>query len=124
MTDPVYKILTSEQAAEFDQAGEFRGAPIDFEDGYIHLSAAHQLFETMRLYFTGKGPLVVIGLSPDAMKPDTLKWELSRGGDSFPHLYDIMTKGMVVTVDQVDEDHTIPNSLKDAIQAITSKRTQ
>jgi uncharacterized protein (DUF952 family) len=70
----------------FERQGVFLGAPIDLADGYIHLSAAHQLLETLDKHFTGQAGLVVIGFDPDALGP-ALVWEPSRGGALFPHLY-------------------------------------
>jgi uncharacterized protein (DUF952 family) len=80
----VYKIATR---ADWDAAllkGRFGGAAIDLRDGYIHLSTAAQAQQTARLYFAGQSGLVLLKI--DAAKL-ALKWEPSRGGDLFPHLY-------------------------------------
>jgi uncharacterized protein (DUF952 family) len=83
----LYKIVSR---AEWDQAadkGVFEGAGIDLRDGYIHLSTAAQAGETARLHFAGRDDLVLVELDADALGP-TLKWEPSRGGQLFPHLYE------------------------------------
>ena len=82
----IYKILP---ASEWDRAvtiGRFEGSAIDMKDGYIHLSAAAQVQETARLHFRGQQGLVLVVLESDALG-EALKWEPSRGGVLFPHLY-------------------------------------
>jgi|SRR5690606_35905419 len=82
----VYKIATVELAAAAAAAGSFAGMPIDHRDGYIHLSTAAQLSETLALHFRGQGNLVLLAVRTEAVA-EALKWEPSRGGDLFPHLY-------------------------------------
>jgi uncharacterized protein (DUF952 family) len=81
-----FKILTAPQWANFQSSGTFHGAPIDLADGYIHMSTEDQLEETLAKHFVGQSGLTIaeIDLSPFG---DTLKWEVSRGGALFPHLY-------------------------------------
>lgn len=80
-----YKVLTAAQFAAL-QAGTFEGAPIDIADGYIHLSDATQLTGTVRKHFAGQEGLVVLAI--DLNRLDTpVRWEVSRGGQLFPHLY-------------------------------------
>lgn len=81
-----YKILSR---ADWDDAvakGQFDGAPIDLADGYIHLSTAEQAAETLRRHFAGRTDLVLVAFEAEALGPQ-LKWEPSRGGALFPHLY-------------------------------------
>jgi uncharacterized protein (DUF952 family) len=66
--------------------GRFTGAPIDITDGYIHFSAADQLRETAARHFAGQSDLVLVAVDGDRLG-DALKWEASRGGALFPHLY-------------------------------------
>jgi len=82
----VYKILPKALWDEAKAAGRFDGAPIDHADGFIHLSAAGQAQETAALYFRGQENLLLVGFDADALGPD-LKWEASRGGALFPHLF-------------------------------------
>lgn len=81
-----YKVLTDEQMAALERDASFAGAPIDLADGYIHLSTADQLTETVDKHFAGQGDLHVAAVDLDALG-DSLKWEPSRGGALFPHLY-------------------------------------
>jgi len=86
MGKPVYKILTEEQWAEFEGAHQFAGAPVDLNDGFIHLSTATQLAETASKHFAGQDHLVLVAVDPDRLG-DELVYEVSRGGALFPHLY-------------------------------------
>ncbi len=80
-----YKIFTPPQWAEFERSGTFAGAPIDLADGYNHLSTANQLAGTLALHFAGQDVHVAeIALAPYG---DAVRWEASRGGALFPHIY-------------------------------------
>ena len=68
------------------RAGRFEGAPIDLTDGYIHFSTASQAEETAAKHFAGQDDLLLIAVET-APLGDVLKWEVSRGGALFPHLY-------------------------------------
>jgi uncharacterized protein (DUF952 family) len=82
----VYKILSRAEWATAKQAGVFAGGGVDRRDGYIHLSTAAQAGETARLHFAGQADLVLLTLEADALG-GALRWEPSRGGQLFPHLY-------------------------------------
>lgn len=81
-----YKVLTGDQMAMLERDGTFAGAPVDLSDGYIHLSTAAQLTETVDRHFAGQRDLHVAAVDLDAIA-STVRWEPSRGGDLFPHLY-------------------------------------
>jgi uncharacterized protein (DUF952 family) len=81
-----YKILTAAQWAQFSADGVFRGAPVDLADGYIHLSTAQQLDETLSKHFAGQSDLVILSVDL-AQLGDAVRWEVSRGGALFPHIY-------------------------------------
>jgi uncharacterized protein (DUF952 family) len=83
--DVAYKVLTTEQFAAL-QAGIFEGAPVDIADGYIHLSSAGQLTGTVRKHFAGQEGLVVLAIALNRLSVP-VRWEVSRGGQLFPHLY-------------------------------------
>jgi uncharacterized protein (DUF952 family) len=86
MTQLIYKILTAVEWQEAERAGVFKGAGIDLNDGFIHFSTAEQAAETAAKHFTGQAGLVLVAV--DAEKLGTaIKWEVSRGGQLFPHLY-------------------------------------
>lgn len=83
--DIAYKILTLTEFSSL-QNGTFSGAPIDQADGYIHLSTAAQLNETLNRHFAGQNDLVIAAV-PLAPLGAALRWEASRGGQLFPHYY-------------------------------------
>ncbi|SMG17611.1 Uncharacterized conserved protein, DUF952 family [Paracoccus sp. J56] len=81
----VYKIFHAAEFQAFTHQGHSLGAPVDLADGYIHLSTATQLPGTLSRHFAGKDGLHLLALDSRAL--DALRWEPSRGGDLFPHLY-------------------------------------
>jgi uncharacterized protein (DUF952 family) len=88
MTNPdlIYKIATEAIYAPARGAASFPGMPIDAKDGYVHLSTATQLAETLRLHFAGQSSLVLLAVRSTDLG-DKLVWEPSRGGALFPHYY-------------------------------------
>ena len=82
----IYKIFRRPEWDAFRTAGETAGAPIDLADGYIHFSTSTQVAETAAKWFATESDLVLVAFNPDTLGP-ALKWELSRGGALFPHLY-------------------------------------
>ncbi len=86
----IYKILASTVWEEARLSGEFAGSASDIADGFIHFSSARQAAETARRHFAGQEGLVLLAV-PATSLGETLKWELSRGGDLFPHLYGPLT---------------------------------
>ena len=82
----VYKILRDREWSELLSKGETGGAPVDLADGFVHFSTAEQTAETLAKHFAGEVGLVILALDPDTLG-DALKWEPSRGGALFPHLY-------------------------------------
>ncbi len=86
MTQLIYKIAPRAMWQAAEAKGVFEGAPIDHADGYIHFSTATQVTETAAKHFAGQDDLVLIAVEKDRLG-DALKYEVSRGGDLFPHLY-------------------------------------
>jgi uncharacterized protein (DUF952 family) len=82
----IYKILSAAEWRAAEAAGRFEGSPVDLADGYIHFSAADQVEETARRYFTGQTDLLLLVVEAEPLGED-LRWEPSRGGALFPHLY-------------------------------------
>jgi uncharacterized protein (DUF952 family) len=82
----IYKIATTEQWSAAQASGVFSGAPVDLADGFIHFSTASQTRETAAKHFAGAEGLILAALDADTLGAE-LKWEVSRGGDLFPHLY-------------------------------------
>ncbi len=82
----IYKIFRQTEWDAFRAAGQTRGAPIDIADGFIHFSTATQLRGTLDKHFAGVAELWLAALAAESLG-DALKWEVSRGGALFPHLY-------------------------------------
>jgi uncharacterized protein (DUF952 family) len=81
----IYKILDRALWQHAQSEGFLHGAPVDLADGYIHFSTVTQVAETAAKHFAGETDLVLLAV--DTAKLTSLKWEPSRGGDLFPHLY-------------------------------------
>jgi uncharacterized protein (DUF952 family) len=86
MADIIYKICPETLWRAAEKARRFDGAPIDLADGYIHFSTAGQARETAAKHFAGQNDLLLVAVNAGALG-DALKWEVSRGGALFPHLY-------------------------------------
>jgi uncharacterized protein (DUF952 family) len=82
----IYKILPRAAWDAALAAGRFDGSPVDLQDGYIHFSTAAQARETAARHFRDQAGLVVAAFEAEALGP-ALRWEPSRGGQLFPHLY-------------------------------------
>lgn len=91
----IYKIFRRSEWDAFVRAGRSEGAPVDLADGYIHMSTAQQVVETAAKHFAGESDLVLVALETDALGP-ALRWEPSRGGALFPHLYRALVAADVV----------------------------
>jgi uncharacterized protein (DUF952 family) len=96
MSATAFKILTAEQWAQFQADDVFNGAPVDLADGYIHLSTADQLQGTLDKHFAGQDALVIVEIDLAALG-DTIKWEVSRGGALFPHIYGSLPMAAVIS---------------------------
>ncbi|MGB3719412.1 MAG: DUF952 domain-containing protein [Proteobacteria bacterium] len=82
----VYKILPESDWQEACRLGKYFGSEDDLRDGFIHLSAGHQVAGTAARHFRGMKNLILVAFAAGDLG-DGLKWEPSRGGDLFPHLY-------------------------------------
>jgi uncharacterized protein (DUF952 family) len=91
----VFKIVASEEWAAAEAAGVFTGASIDRADGFIHFSTAEQAPETAAKWFVGRGDLTLAAIDAEALGKN-LRWEPSRGGALFPHLYAPLPMSAVV----------------------------
>lgn len=93
----IYKILPRPEWEAARTSGRFEGSAIDLQDGYIHFSTADQAQETARRHFHGQAGLVVLEIEADDLG-EALRWEPSRGGALFPHLYGALDAAVVRTV--------------------------
>lgn len=111
----IYKIAPRELWAQAEQAGTFVGAPVDIADGFIHFSTAVQARETAAKHFAGQSNLLLVSVDA-AVLGAALKFEVSRGGALFPHLYGELPLAAVLNVEPLplgdDGFHVFPE-LKD-----------
>ncbi len=107
----IYKLLLPSEWAALQSNGTSSGAPIDLADGYVHFSTAAQVGETAAKYFAGIDGLMLLAL-PSEPLGTALKWEASRGGDLFPHLYGPLRMADVAwakELEQADGAHIFPD---------------
>ena len=113
---PVYKICPASMWREAEADGSFRGAPVDLADGFIHLSTAGQVRETASRHFAGQGDLVLVSIEDERLG-DALRFEPSRGGAWFPHLYRPLDPGLASAVLPLrlgpDGAHVFPAEIAD-----------
>ena len=93
--EPVYKVLRAVEWRQAQAQGTIAGSADDLRDGFIHLSTRAQLAGTLDRHFAGETGLIVLEIAADSLK-DGLKWEPSRGGALFPHLYGVLPLDAVV----------------------------
>ncbi len=91
----IYKIVSEKTWRAAVANGRFEGATIDLNDGYIHFSTADQAEETARKHFAGQNDLMLVAIDPHHLGA-ALRWEVSRGGALFPHLFGILDPALVV----------------------------
>lgn len=99
MSPTAFKVLTASQWAQLEADGVFAGAPVDVADGYIHLSAADQLQGTLDKHFAGQSGLVIVEVDLSKLG-ETVKWEESRGGALFPHIYGVLPIDAVISTER------------------------
>ncbi|WP_024577198.1 MULTISPECIES: DUF952 domain-containing protein [unclassified Afipia] len=107
----IYKICPASAWREAERQGAFRGSADDKRDGFIHFSTASQVAGTVAKHFAGQTGLFLIAVDTEALGP-ALKWERSRGGELFPHLYGELDTGAVTEILDLrarsDGSHDIP----------------
>ncbi|MDF2618704.1 MAG: hypothetical protein K0S00_1363 [Xanthobacteraceae bacterium] len=96
--DIIYKIAPRALWQAAEAAGRFEGAPVDVADGFIHFSTSVQVAETAAKHFTGQDDLLLVAIRTERLDPALLRYEPSRGGDLFPHLYGPLDLGAVAWV--------------------------
>jgi uncharacterized protein (DUF952 family) len=112
-TEPLYKLLSADEWALAQAYGRFDGSEVDVRDGYVHLSARDQVVGTAAKHFAGRTGLVLLTVDP-ARLGAALRWEVSRGGALFPHLYGPLPLDAVSAVD------VLPDEALDAIARIVA----
>lgn len=109
----IYKIFRAAEWAALEHDGETAGAPVDLADGFVHFSTAEQAAETAAKHFSGEADLMLLALDTDTLG-DTLKWEISRGGAAFPHLYRVLRMNDVLWAKPlllVEGGHVFPEDM-------------
>jgi uncharacterized protein (DUF952 family) len=110
----IYKIAPATLWREAERAGRFDGSPVDLQDGFIHFSDASQVEETAARYFAGVADLVLAAISVEKLS-GPLRWEASRGGALFPHLYAPLDLAAVLWVKPLplgpDGRHVFPDGI-------------
>jgi uncharacterized protein (DUF952 family) len=108
----IYKICPAPAWREAERAGVYKGSADDSRDGFIHFSSAAQVAGTAGKHFAGQDDLLLIAIDPDTLG-DALRWEPSRGGELFPHLYGELDLRAVTDVLELrlrpDDTHDIPD---------------
>ncbi|MCA1297931.1 DUF952 domain-containing protein [Stappia indica] len=111
----IYKISPAPAWREAEALGRFTGAPVDVADGFIHFSTAEQVRETAKKHFHGQADLLLAAIDADRLGA-ALKWEPSRGGQLFPHLYGALEISAVVWVCELplgaNGEHSFPEELE------------
>ncbi len=113
----VFKIFLPDQWKVFTNDGRTRGAPVDISDGYIHFSKASQLMETMSKHFSDYEDLVLAACKTEKFSTD-LKWEPSRRGQDFPHLYRELLMADIewhTHLKKKNGHHSLPESINEII---------
>ena len=107
----IYKICESASWRTAEQVGTYRGSEADARDGFIHFSTAAQLAGTAEKYFARQSDLLIVAVDADALGA-ALKWERSRDGKLFPHLYAALPVAAVrwtrALPDEVDGRRILP----------------
>lgn len=105
----VYKIVPAPLWRESERAGTFHGSPADVRDGFIHLSRAEQISGTAARHFAGAADLLLVAVREESLD---IRWEPSRGGDLFPHLYGALPLTSVAwrrALPLIDGVHVLPD---------------
>jgi uncharacterized protein (DUF952 family) len=111
MTQMIYHMCPAEAWEEAVASGEYIGTADDRRDGFLHFSTADQIAESARRHRAGQAGLVLVAV-PAARLGDRLRWEKSRGGALFPHLYGPLSPAEAASVDKLplgpDGEHVFP----------------
>jgi uncharacterized protein (DUF952 family) len=110
----IYKLLGADEWREAREVGEFRGSAVDLADGYIHFSTGEQVVETAARHFAGQRGLVMLAVDTDRLGDD-LRWEASRGGALFPHLYAPLPLAAVVGEVELPDDRPVADAVAQAL---------
>ncbi|HEY6723976.1 MAG TPA: DUF952 domain-containing protein [Polyangiaceae bacterium] len=103
MTELVYKICSRSAFREAEATGALAPSADDARDGYVHLSSEPQVAGTLKRHFRGQRALVLLSVAVDRLPDGELRWEASRDGQLFPHLYGTLPVSAVIEVTEIDD---------------------
>ena len=109
----LYKIMSRQEWETAQANGHYEGSEVDRRDGFIHLSASHQVRATAQKHFSGQTDLLLLSVGEEDLG-QALKWEISRGGDLFPHIYGTLPLSAVsdaIPLPLVNGVHQFPEEL-------------
>lgn len=109
MAELIYHLAYRDAWTAAERTGVYRGTPDDRRDGFLHFSTAEQVAESAARHRRGRDDVILVAVDPDALG-DRLKWEPSRGGDLFPHLYGDLPMSLVKTTHALaldDQGHQV-----------------
>ncbi len=111
----IFHMCREDEWRQAQVRGVYGGSSQDISDGFIHFSTGSQVRESAAKHRTGQSGLTLLSVDPEYLPPDMLKWEQSRGGQLFPHLYGSLPVGAVVRADSLllgeDGLHMFPDDL-------------
>ena len=114
MAAPIYHICRAEEWQAAQASGSYPGSSQDKADGFMHFSGAAQIIESAAKHRAGQTGLLLLAVDPDVLGP-ALKWEASRGGQLFPHLYGALAVSAVTSVHELplgaDGLHVFPKGM-------------
>jgi uncharacterized protein (DUF952 family) len=112
----IYKLLSTVDWARAEAAGRYDGSEVDRRDGFVHFSGPDQVVETARRHFADQVGLTLLTVDPERVGGE-LRWEASRGGELFPHLYGPMPVDAVVAARPVPEDRPVSEAVAALLDA-------
>ena len=110
----IYKVVSRDDWESARKSGVFKGVSIDIQDDYIHFSTHAQVQETVAKHFAGQQDLLIVAVETESLG-EQIKWESSRGGDLFPHLYDDLHFSSVVWEEDLpleESGHRFPSQMQ------------
>ena len=99
----IYKIISSDDWEQAKRLGLYSGSKDDLRDGFIHFSSKDQVEGTLKKHFNGQKGLLLLSINVTLLLGNSLKWEVSRNGAEFPHLYDDLNLNAVIKVEEIPD---------------------
>ena len=100
----IYKICSQKEWQNAKKIGVYKGSKDDLRDGFIHFSSEKQVEGTLNKHFVGQKNLILLDVDVSLLPEAALKWEISRNGEKFPHLYSELNLDAVINVQEIPDD--------------------